>query len=830
MDWSFRRSLPSLMVLCCLLFLTALIPNVSAAPTLHSYLLVASNTDPGRVLRYDGLTGAFVDAFVPTASGGLRFTVGMTIAVGGDGNLYITNASGIGGTGGGVWRYSGTTGAFIDAFVPLGSGGLDNPEHLTFGPDGNLYVTDYFLNAVLRFNGTTGAFMGTFASTGLSRPEDLLFGRDGNLYVSDDTHVVRYNGTTGAFIDNFVPVGSGGIFAIRQIAIGPDNNFYAASAGGGVYRYNGTTGAFIDVFVPVGSGGQSSIWGIEFGPDNNLYVTPAFGNNVLRFNGTTGAFMGAFVTAGSGGLSRSTDMLFINILIPNRPPAANNEIYTTNEDTALNPAAAAGVLANDTDADNDPLTAHLVTDVSSGTLSLAADGSFNYVPFANFYGSDSFTYYTNDGSADSNTATVTINVSPVNDAPTAKDDAVTTPQAASVIIFVLSNDSDIDGTLNPATVTVIGNPANGAVNVNPANGAVTYTPNPAFTGPTDTLTYTVNDNGGTASNVATVTVTITSVPNIPPTANNDTAITSQNTAVSIPVLTNDVDLDGTLDPSTVIVTSTPSNGTAAINPVNGTIIYVPQAGMIGTDAFAYTVRDNNGDLSNIATVTVTITGVNTPPAATITTAGSSTFTVPLCSDFDGQTNPVVRAQLPRGVYGIHCRIIAENHVFTRSSAEVGNQSVLDLNVIHAVDVFSPSGANAAGTQICLQGSGGLIFLDAKNAPRVPEWLASTPQNNFTCGIIPNIGIVALVAANAPVAVVSAPPNQTPISLTDCQVTITHMVRLRAEPNTTSTVLAHLAYNLVLQAIAKQDNWYRVIYLDGQGWVSGDYLMTAGNCG
>lgn len=251
MDWSLHRRLSYLIVLCTLFLITALIPNVSTAQALHPYLLVASNTDPGRILRYDGLTGTFVDAFVPTASGGLRFTIGMTIAVGGDGNLYITNDSGLGGTGGGVWRYNGTTGAFIDAFVPLGSGGLTSPHHLTFGPDGNLYVTDYALNAVLRYNGTTGASMGIFASTGLNRPEDLLFGRDGNLYVSDDDKVVRFNGSTGVFIDNFVPAGSGGLYALRQIAIGPDNNLYVASASsGGVYRYNGTTGAFIDVFVP----------------------------------------------------------------------------------------------------------------------------------------------------------------------------------------------------------------------------------------------------------------------------------------------------------------------------------------------------------------------------------------------------------------------------------------------------------------------------------------------------------------------------------------------------------------------------------------------------
>jgi hypothetical protein len=147
-----------------------------------------------------------------------------------------------------------------------------------------------------------------------------------------------------------------------------------------------------------------------------------------------------------------------------------------------------------------------------------------------------------------------------------------------------------------------------------------------------------------------------------------------------------------------------------------------------------------------------------------------------------------------------------------------------------VDVFSPSGANATGTQICLQGSGGLIFLNAKNAPRVPEWLPGVLQNNYTCGLIPDVGTFVLVEADAPVSVVSVQSNETPISLSDCRVTITHMVRLRAEPNATSAVLGHLAYNLVLQTTARQGNWYQVIYLNGQGWVSGDYLIPADNCG
>jgi len=100
----------------------------------------------------------------------------------------------------------------------------------------------------------------------------------------------------------------------------------------------------------------------------------------------------------------------------NQAPVAVGDDYSTDEDTPLN-VSAPGVLGNDTDADGNPLTAVLVSGPSNGTLTLNANGSFTYAPNANFCGSDSFTYKANDGSADSNAATVTITVNCVNDPP-----------------------------------------------------------------------------------------------------------------------------------------------------------------------------------------------------------------------------------------------------------------------------------------------------------------------------------------------------------------------------------------------------------------------------
>src|SRR5262249_20296085 len=134
-------------------------------------------------------------------------------------------------------------------------------------------------------------------------------------------------------------------------------------------------------------------------------------------------------------------------VIPNNPPVANNDSYSTNEDTPLT-ASAPGVLANDSDPDGDAITARLVSGPSHGTLTLNSNGSFTYTPAANYNGPDSFTYQANDGNANSNTATVSITVNPVNDAPVAVNDAYSTNEDTPLSVAapgVLANDSDVDG-------------------------------------------------------------------------------------------------------------------------------------------------------------------------------------------------------------------------------------------------------------------------------------------------------------------------------------------------------------------------------------------------
>ena len=164
----------------------------------------------------------------------------------------------------------------------------------------------------------------------------------------------------------------------------------------------------------------------------------------------------------------------------------------------------------------------------------------------------------NDGAKD--TATVTVSVDDVNDAPVAIDDAVTTSEDTSQTIDVTDNDYDVDGTIDPTTVEIVNNPANGTL-VNNVDGTVTYTPNADFNGP-DSFTYTVQDDDGATSNEATVIIGVDDI-NDAPVAVDDAASTAEDTSQVIDVTGNDYEIDGTIVAWDVTVQAT--NGAVANN-------------------------------------------------------------------------------------------------------------------------------------------------------------------------------------------------------------------------------------------------------------------------
>jgi len=169
-------------------------------------------------------------------------------------------------------------------------------------------------------------------------------------------------------------------------------------------------------------------------------------------------------------------------------PVAVDDMYQAIEEQTLT-VAAPGVLTNDTDDEDDPLTASLVDDVEHGTLTLASDGSFVYTPEPDYYGEDTFTYVANDGYGDSEPATVTINIRNVNDSPVAMDDFYETDQDTSLNVpapGVLGNDVDPDPTDN-LKADLKTAPLHGSIVLN-EDGSFTYIPEAGFFG-TDSFVY-----------------------------------------------------------------------------------------------------------------------------------------------------------------------------------------------------------------------------------------------------------------------------------------------------------------------------------------------------
>ncbi len=196
----------------------------------------------------------------------------------------------------------------------------------------------------------------------------------------------------------------------------------------------------------------------------------------------------------------------------NDAPVAVDDSTSTAEDTA----ETITVLANDTDVDGDTLS---VTGASvpaaHGTVAVNANGTLLFTPAANFNGTDTFSYTITDGNGGTASATVTVAVTPVNDAPVAVNDATSTPEDTAKSIAVLANDTDPESdTLSVTAATVA--PAHGTATISGTN--VIFTPAANFNG-TALISYTISDgNGGSAS--AQVTVTVTPV-NDPPVAVND---------------------------------------------------------------------------------------------------------------------------------------------------------------------------------------------------------------------------------------------------------------------------------------------------------------------
>lgn len=352
----------------------------------------------------------------------------------------------------------------------------------------------------------------------------------------------------------------------------------------------------------------------------------------LNFNGTD-----SFTYEAYDGLTNSTTVATVSFIITavnDAPQLIANQSISTSEDTVLNFSVLDG-----TDTENDPLAYIVVSPPASGTLTCTGGSSRDcqYTPALNFHGNVTFTYKVNDGSSDSNTSTVTINVLPVNDAPLLSSTQNIATNEDTLLNFSLNAGSDVDG--DSLTYEVVSLPANGTLLCTGGlSQSCSFNPSANFNGSTS-FSYRVND-GILSSTVATVTITVNAVNDAPTLAATQNVSTNEDNDLTFDLaLGNDTEAQ----PLTYLVTSTPSNGTLnCTGGVSRVCTFYPNAHFNGTVNFTYKVNDGSLD-SNAATVTITVNPVNDAPTIPATQSVATnedtavTFELNTGTDIENQT-------------------------------------------------------------------------------------------------------------------------------------------------------------------------------------------------
>ena len=500
----------------------------------------------------------------------------------------------------------------------LGYGDGDENTTVSFGPDENAkFPTTYFR---MRFN---VADPGLFSTLLLAVQHD-----DGAAVYLNETEVSRTNLAPGADAGQFATgtmpsflesnlfthtlspgllVAGTNVLAVEVHQAGPassDLGFNLAMAGitssaaGGVLANDIELDGQALTATRLTNTGNGNV---AFNSDGTFTYTPG-----LNFHGTD-----TFTYAASDGTNSSNATVTITVHPgPNDIPETMPDSYDGTEDQTLVVQVASGVLDNDNDPDLDPLTAVLHTPAANGAVTLNPDGSFNYVPDADFAGVDSFFYIANDTIDDSAPTEVTLNIANVPDRPVAHADVFVAQPGQSLSVpaaGVLGNDTDGDvGTV--LTAQLASGPSSGTFNLAP-DGGFTFTPDGASPG-TATFSYHASDGALQSLSPATVTIHINARPNT--TANNYTVVEDNALAVNAPgVLGDDSDPEGA--GLTAKLVSDVSNGTLAL-AADGSFTYTPDADYWGGDSFIYAANDGLQD-SVPTQVSLFVSPVNDPPVA-----------------------------------------------------------------------------------------------------------------------------------------------------------------------------------------------------------------------
>ncbi|MBO1346215.1 MAG: tandem-95 repeat protein [Hormoscilla sp. GUM202] len=362
-----------------------------------------------------------------------------------------------------------------------------------------------------------------------------------------------------------------------------------------------------------------------------------------------------------------TDTAAVTVTVERRnvAPVATNDEATTTEGIA----ATISVLDNDFDINGDPLSiagAPATTELGA-TLDIDDDVLVYELAELSETTTDSFTYTISDGDL-MDTATVTVIVEPGNEPPSAVEDSIVATEGIATPIVVLDNDSDPNGDEISLTDFPTSTTESGIITLD-RNGTfldltddfLVYTSASGFTG-TDSFTYTISD--GELTDTATVTVTVEPVPNEAPIAEDDTATATEGTPATIAVLDNDSDPENA--PLAIAGLSETTAG-GAVSLDGETVIYTPPAvDPLVTDSFTYTLSD--GELTDTATVTVTVEPDNQPPIAEDDTAtateGTPATIAVLDNDSDPENAPLAIAGLSETTAGGAVSLDGETVIYT----------------------------------------------------------------------------------------------------------------------------------------------------------------------
>jgi sugar lactone lactonase YvrE len=345
--------------------------------------------------RYDGTTGAFLNRVVTEG----RVKAARDIAFR-DGYLYVCSENTHE-----VLRYNASSGAFVDAFVTAGSGGLANPHGITFGPDANsdgvpeLYVSGRLSFNVVRYDGATGAPLGTYVTSGsgeLTYPQGITFDPSGTfLYVTfpGGDRVLKYNAQTGAYVG--VGAIGNGMTNPRCVKFGPADGLLYVSDGEQhrILRFN-ASGTYVDDYVPAGAGGMSAPNRMSFGPDGDLYIGAA-GSRILRFGTQNEAVFTVSLS------TPSTLPVTLSYATGNGAAVAGNDYTATNGTLTFAPGStSATIRVPILDLDTTPESVETFTlHISNVDAATIADGQ----GVATVLDNDSTKFYVvNDGSFDQN--------------------------------------------------------------------------------------------------------------------------------------------------------------------------------------------------------------------------------------------------------------------------------------------------------------------------------------------------------------------------------------------------------------------------------------------